>query len=345
MKKYLFLASVAALSFTACTNETEEFTGTGSASQQKEIALFPLANSSTRAGSGAQSGTLDHSYDMYVAAYKSTPNAGDYFGETQFTYNSDADKWSGARYWPLGVSTLNFLAVTSGPTGTTRAWGTGEPAANFANKVVVTMADNSTAQNDMMWAVGQGSVSESAGTWTFPAVSMQFNHTLAWIKFTEKVTATASGKIKLKSITLNDAKYAGTLTVTWADYNVTTTPGDPTHTWVASGSDLDIEVPGWEGAASALTNEEAAAVGNGLMIVPQAAAGFASFTVAYQIQNPATLAWEDYTYTHTPTVPTDRIVSQGYQYTYNITFNLNEIMIAPTVSTWANGGSQGITIL
>lgn len=348
MKKYLFILSVATLGFAACSNDDVVAENNNAlANQQKEIALFSLANSSTRSGSGAQSGTLDASYDMYVVAYQTTPNAGDYFGETQFTYNSTPSKWTGAtpRYWPLAVSTLNFLAVTSGPTGTTRTWGTSSE--NLANKVVVAMADNSTAQNDMMWAVGQGSVTQptAGGALSFPVVDMAFNHTLSWIKFTEKVTSTASGKIKLKSITLNGAKYAGTLTVTCSDYNTTPTTANTTHTWTPSGEDMNIVVPGWEGASAALTNTDAAApVGNGLMIVPQETAGFASFTVTYQIQNPATNEWQDYTYTYIPTTPANRIVAQGYQYIYNITFNLNEIQIAPTVATWSDGGSQNITI-
>ena len=348
MKKNLFILAAAGIALASCSSDdliSENAAAKGG--QPQEIALFSLANSSTRTGSGAQSGSLDHSYDMYVVAYQTTPNAGDYFPETNFTYNSTPDKWTGVtpRYWPLQASTLNFLAVTSGPATSTRTWGT--ESANLANKVVVAMTDNSSAQNDLMWAVGQGNVTQPTpgGALNFPVVNMNFNHTLALIKFTEKVTATASGKIKLTSITLNDAKYAGTLTVTCSDYNTTPTVANTTPTWVPSGDDLDIVVPGWNGAETALANtESAAAVGNGLMIVPQTTAGFASFTIAYQIQNPATNAWQNYTYTYIPTTPTDRIVAQGYQYTYNITFNLNEIEINPTVATWTDGGSQSITI-
>lgn len=345
MKKYLFILAAAALGFASCSNDDVVAENT-TVNQQKEIAFAPLAYSSTRGGTGSQSGSLNAAYNMYVAAYQTTPNAGDYFGETEFV-NYESGKWHGstARYWPLAVSTLNFLAVTAGPDGTTRTWGT--TGANLANKVVVTMADNSTAQHDMMWAIGQGSVTQPTpgGALVFPEVAMPFKHTLSLIKFTEKVSASASGKIKLVSITLNDAKYSGTLTVTCSDYNTTPTVGNTTAVWSALGDNASIVVPGWEGAASALTNTaDYAAVGNGLMIVPQATAGFASFTVAYQIQNPATSTWENYTYTYIPTTPTDRIVSQGYQYTYNITFNLNEIVIAPTVDTWTDGGSQNITI-
>ena len=347
MKKSLFILATAAIALASCNNDVKIAENKTLGNQPQEIGLTPLVQMPKRLGSGAQSGSLADSYDMYVVAYQTTPNAGDYFGETNFTYNSTYATWTGAtpRYWPLQASTLNFLAVTSGPSTSTRTWGT--ESANLANKVVVAMTDNSTAQNDLMWAVGQGSVTQPTpgGALSFPVVNMEFNHTLALIKFTEKVTATASGKIKLTSITLNDAKYAGTLTVTCSDYNTIPTVANTTHTWVPSGDDLDIVVPGWDGAETALANtESAAAVGNGLMIVPQTTAGFASFTIAYQIQNPKTGAWQDYTYTYIPTTPTDRIVAQGYQYTYNITFNLNEIQINPTVATWTDGGSQSITI-
>lgn len=185
---------------------------------------------------------------------------------------------------------------------------------------------------------------------TFPTtVAMEYQHTLALVKFTEKVTSTASGKIKLTSITLNDAYYNGKLTISnAANYNITTTPNvaSVTAAWSDLGSAQSVVVPGWAGASSALTNtSDYSAVGDGLMIVPPtSAAAFSGFTVTYEIKDPDADTWKSYTYTYTPTEPSGRVLAQGYQYTYNITFNLNEIVIAPTVDTWETGTGQNITI-
>lgn len=347
MKKLFLLVPVAALVMTACTSESTESVGAGQ--QPKEISIAPLAYSSTRGGTGAQSGSLDTGYELYVAAYQSTPNAGDYFNGTEFV-NFESGRWHGSssRYWPLQASTLNFLAVTSGPTGTTRTWG--ETGANYAKKVVVVMDDNSTAQHDMMWAVGQGSVTQptAGGALVFPDVAMPLKHALALVKFTEKVTSTASGNIKLTSITLNDAKYNGTLTVTSADFETTPDVATTTSVWSDLGSDKDIPVPGWTGSSTALTNTADFSDVGALMIIPQSGVqSFASFTVAYQIKNPDSDTWQNYEYTYIPTTPANRILAQGYQYTYNIIFNLNEIVIAPTVATWtenANGSGAALDI-
>ena len=349
MKKNLFILAVAAVALAACSSDDTIAENSKVNNSPKEIAFKSLAYSSTRGGTGSQSGSLDAAYDMYVAAYQTNPNTADYFGETQFV-NYESGKWHGAtsRYWPLSVSTLNFLAVTSGPGSTTRAWGSGSTPANYASKVVVTMDDNSSAQHDMMWAIGQGSVTQSTSL-SFPEVSMAFKHTLALVKFTEKVTSTASGKIKLTSITLNDAYYNGIVTIENSNYDNAKDAAveSVTPVWdVSESTDKDVTVPGWAGSASALTNTaEFAPVGNGLMIIPPTSgAAFSGFTVAYQIKNPDTDTWQSYSYTYAPTTPTGRALSQGYQYTYNITFNLNEIIIAPTVDAWGTGTGGSITI-
>lgn len=157
MKKYLFILSVATLGFAACSNDDVVAENNALGQQPKEIAFAPLAQASTR--SGAQTGTFPTAYNMYVAAFQSAPNSGDYFNGTEFV-NFETGHWHGSesRYWPLAVSTINFLGVTAGPTSTTRVWGEdtnddATPDANWAKTVVVTMADNKPSegvQHDMM---------------------------------------------------------------------------------------------------------------------------------------------------------------------------------------------------
>ena len=34
----------------------------------------------------------------------------------------------------------------------------------------------------------------------------------------------------------------------------------------------------------------------------------------------------------------------GYHYTYTLTFKANEILVAPKVTTWENGGNTEVTV-
>lgn len=339
MKKVLFVVAIAAIAMTACTNEKNEYVGDNS---PKEITFKPLAQVPTRTAVPI-GGSFPESYGMYVAAAKAGASAStDYFDGTLFSKNSSG-KWAAAGYyWPLAESTFNFLAITAGPGSTTRTFGTS--GSGFVGKVETTMANNKSAQHDLMWAIGQGSVSVSAGVWSFPDVTMVFKHALAWVNFTEKVDASSTGNIKLISITLNGAKYSGKYTVTNPNSNLASgaSPTAPTTAWsdLPSGDGENQTVPGWT-TTTALTNTTASDVGDGLLIIPQSTSSFTSFTVVYQVKRPgSTDTWDEYTYTYTPTEPTNLGLEEGKKYTYNITFKLHEILITPSVTNWTTGSTD-----
>jgi len=337
MKKYLFLASVAALSFTACTNETEEFTGVGSAGQQKEIAFAPLSQTATRAADTYQYAidgtTFPTDLNMYVAAYQVEPEAskGNYFAGTQFIYNnaggvsSTSGKWGGnpARYWPLEVCYINFLAYAN-VTGTAAFDGT-----SYASKATVTQTDNSTAQTDLMYAIGNGQVTKSGSTYTFPEkVDMQFKHAQAWMDFQVKANTDAEKAIKINSITLNGAKYSGTYTITQTNYDAKTGQS-VAGVWSSTGSEANKVVPGW--TAANLTTDFVT-VGKGLMIVPDddnTTADWTSFTINYTIdgQTKNFVAYETVS-------ASSRSVQQAKHYNFKITFKLHEIFVEATVDNW-----------
>ena len=343
MKKTLFVVAVAAIAMTACTNEKNEYVGENDNSP-KEIAFNAFATPATRSAvTGAQ--TSFPNQTMYVTAYQAAPTAKDYFGETAF--NKGTTYWGGTtpRYWPMGVSTLNFLAVTEGPASTTRAWGTG--AADYASKVVVTMADNKSTQHDLMYGYARGSVTQasSGASLTFPAkVDMTFYHTLAWVNFKVKAgdETTAGSGIVVKNISLNQGVYSGEYTVTLDNYNSAETAlavntansgwngtnynsASKEDKWVLA-TDQSIAV----NSTTAIAVENTSTADKGILVVPNpttANASFASITIKYSHNG------EDYTYTYAPALA-DRLLVNSKKYTYTITFTLNEILINPSVEAW-----------
>ena len=340
MKKYLFLVSVAAVALTACTNESVEYVG--DAPQAKEIAFQAITRPNTRAA--VDGTTFPTTLDMKVAAYQveaTGGSAGAYFDATTYKYqykggaaSGTGSYWGGttARYWPLTAAYINFLAIANAnadnETGVT--WGT-----NKADQVTIVMSDNSSAQLDLMYARGDGQVTQSGNALTFPdKVNMEFKHAQAWIDFKVKANSTVEKGITINSITLTGAKYNGTYTVTHTKYNAKTEQS-VAGAWSALGDAKNIAVPGWTPAT--LSNSEFTTVGNGLMIVPDDAAtgDFTSFTINY------TFDGKTYTYTYTPTSTN---VEQAKHYIYEITFKLHEILINPTVTDWADQTATELTI-
>ncbi|MBP3767338.1 MAG: fimbrillin family protein [Prevotella sp.] len=327
MKKYFFLLSVAAVAMTACTNESNEYVGS---SEAREITFSPITQNMTRATSDGA--TFNDDYTIKVAAYDIT-NSREFFAVTDFTKGATYWSASPAKYWPLSATNISFLGYTEF-TGT---------SATFTNTqtLALTMTDNSTAQKDLMYACGYGAVTmDGTNGLTFPEkVDMTFKHAQAWIAFTVNADETTSGKITLKSITLNGAKYSGTYTVTHANWNSTTAADHSVSgAWSSIATSSNIAVPGWTEAAVAKA-DAGVAVGNGLLVVPDDTENtndFTSFTITYKLDS------KEYTYTYTPT---SLDLQQGKKYTYNITFRLHEILINPSVTDWGSGSSTNINVI
>ena len=335
MKKSLILFSVAALALVSCAKVQDVYTP-----EAQEIAFQAVSTPTTRA---AVDGTdFPTTIDIQVAAYDVT-NTRDFFTPTTFThagsktYTGDAsakDYWTGGKYWPLSPTDITFLGYTNfqGTAGSETdgaTWG----ATHKASGVTLVMTDNKTAQKDLMYACGTGSVTQSGNTLTFPKnVPMTFKHAQAWISFyADAYDATSGGKVTLTSITLNGAKYNGKFTVTHNNYTNTSTQ-NVTGAWSELGSTTDVAVPNWTPDAIAYDSSgDGVVVGDGLMIVPDdnsATADFTSFTIAYSLDGKA------YTYTYTPATDADKNVDQAKHYIYKINFHLHEIEITPTVTDW-----------
>lgn len=376
MKKKLFFLAVAAVALASCSSDDTiaENSKVGN-NQQKEIAFMPLAQNITRSAvSGAQTSTGGFpDQSIYVAAYQSAPSEAvkDYIGFSTITSGNNgaefkknyvggntggSDNYWGAvttpYYWPLAASTFNFLAVTEGPSSTGRTFGTETSEGSgvyqhFANQVVVNMADNKTAQHDLMYSYVQASVGQtgSNGALSFPVVGLEFKHALAWVNFTVKAAdASAASAIQVKNITLNGAAYKGLFTVTMPNYNSSTNNLSTglTASWDATTyNDATLtpkeskEVLATDGTIS-INTETATTVENnsevkGILVVPNPTANANSFT---DITIKYTMGGSTYNYT---VAPTSLVLEPGKKYIFNITFSLHEIRINPTVENWVGG--------
>ena len=344
MKKYFYLFATAAVALASCSSDDTiaENSSVGN-QQQKEIALFPVVQPSTRA---AVPSTTFTPTTMQVAAYDATTAPGSqFFASTTFTKGTTYWEANPKKYWPLSPVYINFMAYSelNSSATPTLTWAASADIATWA----LVMDNNSSEQKDLMYAWGKGEVTQNADqslsyTQAGP-VSMTFKHAQAWMCFNVKAYNEATGgKITLNSITLNGAKYNGTYTLTFTNYNAKASQAIAGAWNTSSSTTANVDVPGWTAATIAYAAEgNGQAVGNGLMIVPDddnTTADWTSFTINY------TLDGKNYNYTYTPTTAAAANVNQATKYIFNIVFNLHEIVINPEVQTWADGGSTPVNI-
>lgn len=306
----------------------------------------------------------------------------DYKAGSLLTGDDKDGVWGGdpARYYPLSAATLNFLAVT-GKSGdldinSNDAW-VAFNASNYASEVTVNYtagtgegkANRSEAsQIDIMYATGQGVVTQSGNGMGFAGggitsaenIAMPFNHALALLNFQVKAASGTEGLIQINSITINNAAYTGTLVITNANYAATdaTAKSQPKIAWtpdarIASGvavtgiSNYDLTTSFYPTNA-----DNSAANWANIMIIPSdtqgaspAARGFDSFTVTYTVKAQTGFAAQQYTYTYWPSgVDTVTNVAEGKIYTYQLTFNLHEIRVEPSVANWDEVGPTTETL-
>lgn len=341
MKKSLFFVAAAAVVLASCSSDVKisENTVPVGSNQQREIAFSSVAHTLKHAP--VINGVFPTTSTMQVTAFDAD-SARDFFGATEFSYSGANAIWKGGKYWPLSPATINFLAYAE--LEGTATWNATHPA----SAVSLAMDDNSSAQKDLMYACGTGTVTQNSNALEFPTnVPMAFKHAQAWVSFmADAYDATSGDKVTLDSIVLNGAKYSGTYAVTHHNYDKTkaqreadaTKNGSVDGLWSNLGGAQNVKVPNWTPAAIAYDGSgDGVAVGDGLLIVPDEAAtpDFTSFTIHYKLDGKA------YSYTYTPASTN---VAQANHYVYNIVFHLHEIEIHATVTPWADGGSTNVPV-
>lgn len=335
MKKVLCFAAAAMALFASCQKTEVVYDN----DDPQEIALFAVNKVATKAPVTGEDFLKDD--NMRVSAYLaavtgSTPAS--YFENILFEGDNETEeRWVGGQYWPLSDATLNFLAVTQKGGGVAA---TSEFAYTTPNKGTFTVTvENNEAfnQSDVMYAAATAIKTGN----TAADAALKFNHALAWINFQFK-TNVDEDIIKVNSITLH-AKYNGTLTVTDANYNRTSGNATLTAEWddavVDNTNIVDQLVPNNANTAAAgelvLDKDETVQpYGNGLLVVPTTDADYNnSFEISYSIMQSKTdgsTAYVDYTYNHVLNADWE----MGKKYTYNITLNLHEIKVNPSVADW-----------
>lgn len=333
MKKVLIISAIAALALVSCAKVTDQYVG---APESREIAFQAITTPATRAA--VDGTTFPTSATMEVAAYDATAGA-NYFDATTFSNVATTTTWSGSKYWPFTPATINFLAYAELTAGSA-TWN----ATNPASAVTLVMGDNKTAQNDLMYACGTGTVTQTVNALSFPTnVPMVFKHAQAWVKFTVKAgDATSASAITINSITLNSVSCQGTYTVTHSNWNetaATRAAAVPANSKDGSVAGVWSEYATYATAVPSIKNGGYSALStsvqdySSLMVVP--AQGMASFTINY------TLGGNTYNYTYTPASTS---LAQATKYIYNITLTVHEILIDASVDDWTDGGSTAVNI-
>ena len=367
MKK-LFLFSVAALAFCACSSDETVSENSAANQQPKQISFAPLNKVNTRAA--VQGTTFPTTNTMEVRAYQTQPSAAEYFPKTTYKYQyaggsstGAGSTWGGdpARYWPLSAAKLNFFAV-SGASVTASHITIANALASASVAYTSANLYGATTQSDIMYAFGRGAVTQSGNNLTFnnsAPVDMEFKHALALINFQIKAGNDASKAIEIKKIELNGARYTGSLTITNTNAETESSTWSAKVDWTPDGVVNNVKVPniGNETTPVALTTDFAPDNSDteeptdwaSLMIIPSTQTatvtqyGFTTIKITYVLDS------KEYTYEYapagwtdedsnptTPDVATPTYVEAGKKYTYQITMTLHEILINPTVDDWDN---------
>ncbi len=312
MKK-LFVLSCVALATLASCSKSEDIEAPQA---QKEIA-FSVATDKSRAP--IEGTSFDDGQKIYVSAYNSV--SGKYFKGVEFRKEASETTWKAGKYWPVnGVTSFLAYAATGDVTAT---WGE-----KYADKVEFTLNDGfynssesgKTPYIDLLYASG-----EQAKEKEYDPVSMTFKHTGAWVVFNVKLGSVLTGaKVTLNSFQLANLFKGGKVVVDNTTYAGAKASWDFTG---VTAADYGVE----SFAEKDLSAEENYTFGAIIPEQNQTAIKF-NYTLASSDTNTPAFTAQTATYEY----PLSRFDKweMGKKYVYNITINLNEIAIEPTVGGW-----------
>ena len=336
MKKAFFLTTVAAIAALCACSKTAIVPDEGAL--EHEIALTPVNGPLTRT-TGAIDGTaLPTDFDMTVAAHHSVSTSADYFKGVTFSNVSETNNWSGGKYWPL-TGTLDFLAYAN-RSGSGLVSSPSWTNTSAANSVSLTVGDNSTLFDDLLYGGTQGSAyNPSAPT------SMSFKHAFAVVMFTfasnTAYNATTNTGIEVTGVTVSNAKYGGPLTITngatptavWGTLTNPQTSVTPRN-YTSNAAMAALQVP---------TTASTAHFGDCYVILPPQTG--TSITITYSIHN-GKIGSADNTLTgQTKTFDcSGQTWAMGTKTCYAVQFTLNEILITPTVTDWTGPTTTNVTV-
>lgn len=367
MKKFFFLAVAAIVTLAACTKNEADKTNY---ERNRVINFNTVANKATKA---PITGTT-YSYDCpafgVFAYYLASGNwntaaanssAVSYMDDVEISFNDTKDIWvpSSTYYWPL-EGKLTFIAYSPKSAAT----------ATFSNAGVLTLtnftvASTVAAQVDLLYSsiaadkyrnedyyedADNSKDSETAEG--DKGVNIKFKHALSQIIFKAKAAddVYASGlSFKVDDITVNAASTAASMTVT----NPTDAQlASAITTWTNPGTNANFAVSTTAFPAAAntyLTTTLSDPIGDPLLMIPVTAFATTDPTVTinytlYRRSDNVDLGSKEVTI-HFDNI--DDVVTcweAGKKYVYNLTIDLQKIYFNPTITDWADGGSQDVDV-
>ena len=235
--------------------------------------------------------------------------------------------WQCSKYWPL-TGTLDLLGycLDDNSRVSSVSWGS-----NNAASVTMTLADNSTNQDDLL--VG------GASTLTSESNAVVFKHAQALLTFTARSSvaydATANYGITITGIQVNGSYHSGTVACTRDGGNIT-------FVWSSLGSQADISLPTM--TATNLGTAPAAIEGTQGLILPAQAQ--TDITIYYTLHNgkDASESNIDNTLQYTFHPVAESTWDAGKKYIYNINVTLTGIEVSASVADWAAQSGTAVPI-
>jgi len=364
----LVLLMVLALSLVSCLDITD----ISREASPGELCLAPVSAAVTKAPIDGNVALPRYHTDgstprkLKVSAYWNAPagkgTSADYFDNTTFTYftttNSKA-QWQGGtlsnplpKFWPA-AGTLDMFAFCANGVGTSST-DNPTPAYNVGSKVsdgaTITVGDNSSTQVDIVFGGAGGQTRVTDGN------AMTMHHAQALVVFTAESTVarntTANTGVTIKTITLNDAYFGGTLKMDmtqeagnrciWSSLTSrkTAAAGGRLLLNTAGTGNIAYDVP--TTAMNVASSGNHFGIGGAGILVPEQ--GQTSIHIEYTLHN----AKDYYGNPIDNDLSFDYVCSgtwqEGKKYIYCLKFNLNEIIVVPTVTNWADGGTENASV-
>jgi len=319
-----------------------------------EIVFEPVSDVMTKGSSaGPISGTTfpDNRtvlLSAYYTAQSGDTGSGNYFTDIPFTKYGDPSVWRGGtytqqnpKYWP-SRGTMNFIALSkeNNASGTSLAGTVDHPGSNTAASLRYSMPDNSSIQDDVMFAYKGAQACSSHDN-----VALNFQHAQAQIAVTAACAVnTGNFGVSIRGMYLRKAQYSGRVTATPANNSSVSFSWDNLGSQTAS-----VAFGTTSGAGTRLTTSQSS-YGKGIMVPAQSPSGAASgidIYIEYTMHNgykaDGTTA-DNILMTYVYTVPAMTWASSN-RYVFSFTFSMNEISVSASVSSdWGNGGSTAVNV-
>ena len=300
MKRFFILATAAIVALASCAKTEVVYNDA-----PEEISFKALTDVITKAP--VTDAVFPTTQTMSVYGWNNADKA-QYFdpNPTVFVHNTSAWKGNTSQYYPA-TGALDFVAFSQTPTTCTD---------NLSYEL--TLAENTTAQHDLMASKYVAGKDKNSGTVTLP-----FHHTLSLVQVNFKCTGT---DVQIKSVELTNTMQEGTVEVSYAAATDNTAP---TIDWTPTGTATPI---------SCNTPKNLTAGADYTL--------FANFLAVPESTNDKKLniqyVLNGNTFTHPIDITNDFAVAT--KYVFNITIGMTEVLFDASVVDWTEGPTENPSI-